>query len=128
MMPTRASPAPWSAPWPTFWPPEVAALVALDPALAPLAKAASGAALAGGKRMRPAFAYRGWRGVVGSAAPAAPVLPALAALELLHAFALVHDDVMDGSPTRRGLPTVHRAFAAEHAAGQLRESAELRRP
>ena len=36
------------------------------------------------------------------------------ALELLHACALVHDDVIDASATRRGLPTVHRLFAEKH--------------
>ncbi|HET8657647.1 MAG TPA: polyprenyl synthetase family protein [Micromonosporaceae bacterium] len=102
---------------------EVAALVALDPALAPLAEAARAAALDGGKRLRPAFAYWGWRGVAGPAAAVAPVLPAFTALELLHAFALVHDDVMDASATRRGRPTVHRAFAADHLALRLRGSA-----
>jgi geranylgeranyl diphosphate synthase type I len=49
--------------------------------------------------------------------------PALAALELLHAFALVHDDIMDGSPTRRGHPTAHRALTAEHAGRRLRGDA-----
>ena len=34
-----------------------------------------------------------------------------AAFELMHAFALFHDDVMDGSDTRRGLPSAHRRFA-----------------
>jgi geranylgeranyl diphosphate synthase, type I len=48
------------------------------------------------------------------------VVPALAALELLHGFALIHDDVMDGSTTRRGRPTVHQLLAAQHrAAGRL---------
>lgn len=76
--------------------------------------------LRGGKRLRPAFAYWGWRAVadVGDGA-AADVLPAdvlrlVSALELLHACALVHDDVIDASATRRGLPTVHRHFADVH--------------
>jgi geranylgeranyl diphosphate synthase type I len=52
--------------------------------------------------------------------PVESVLPAVSALELMHTFALVHDDVMDGSATRRGAPTAHRIFAAEHAgAGRL---------
>jgi geranylgeranyl diphosphate synthase type I len=68
----------------------------------------------GGKRLRPAFCY--WAFVGAGGAPEAPeVLDACAALELLHAFALVHDDVMDGSPQRRGADTVHVAFAGEHA-------------
>jgi geranylgeranyl diphosphate synthase type I len=52
------------------------------------------------------------------------VLPALAALELMHTFALVHDDVMDDSATRRGLPTAHRIFAGQHARDRGRGSAE----
>ncbi len=99
---------------------EVAALLALDPALEPLAGAAMNAVFAGGKRMRPTFAYWGWRAVAGPAEPPEPVLPALAALELLHTFALVHDDIMDGSPTRRGRLTAHRALAAEHQTQGLR--------
>lgn len=96
---------------------EIAAYDHLDPALGGFARTARDCVLAGGKRMRPAFAYWGWRGVVGPDEPLAPVLPALAALELLHTFALVHDDVMDGSATRRGRPTAHRILADEHAAG-----------
>jgi geranylgeranyl diphosphate synthase, type I len=69
--------------------------------------------LAAGKRLRPAFCYWGWRGAGGADGP--PVLAAAAALELLHASALVHDDVMDGSDTRRGRPSLHRRFAARHA-------------
>jgi geranylgeranyl diphosphate synthase type I len=82
-------------------------LIALDEELRWLARAARDAVV-GGKRLRPTFAHWAWRGVVGEGAPLRPVLPALAALELLHAFALVHDDVMDGSTTRRGRPTAHR--------------------
>lgn len=46
-----------------------------------------------------------------------------AALELLQACALVHDDVMDESPVRRGAPAVHADFARMHRAGRLRGSA-----
>ncbi|ALI27510.1 bifunctional (2E,6E)-farnesyl/geranyl diphosphate synthase [Mycolicibacterium fortuitum] len=72
--------------------------------------------LRGGKRMRPAFAYWGWRSVIEPAdRPAgADVLRLFSALELLQACALVHDDVIDESATRRGLPTVHRVFADRH--------------
>ena len=69
--------------------------------------------LRGGKRLRPAFAYWGWRAVADRDADAS-VLRLFAALELLHACALVHDDVIDDSATRRGLPTVHRLFAQTH--------------
>lgn len=78
--------------------------------------------LAGGKRLRPAFCYWGWRGAGGGDCP--QILAAAAALELLHASALVHDDVMDGSDTRRGQPSLHRRFAARHAEQGWRGSAE----
>lgn len=70
--------------------------------------------LRGGKRLRPAFAYWGWRAVADRSADSG-VLLLFSALELLHACALVHDDVIDASATRRGLPTVHRLFADRHA-------------
>jgi geranylgeranyl diphosphate synthase, type I len=79
------------------------------------------ALLAGGKRLRPAFCYWGWRGT--GAADCPELLAAAAALELLHAAALVHDDVMDGSDTRRGQPALHRRFAAYHAERGWRGSA-----
>src|SRR6476659_3268452 len=69
--------------------------------------------LRGGKRLRPAFAYWGWRAVADSGADPS-ILRFFAALELLHACALVHDDVIDDSATRRGLATVHRLFAEKH--------------
>ncbi|GAB1688201.1 polyprenyl synthetase family protein [Krasilnikovia sp. M28-CT-15] len=93
---------------------QTAALDGVDPALGGFARAARDLVLAGGKRLRPTFAYWGWRGAVDAAEAVDPVLPALAALELMHAFALVHDDVMDDSATRRGHPAVHRVFAAQH--------------
>ncbi len=72
------------------------------------------ALLAGGKRLRPAFAYWGWRGAGGDPAMDDMALRAAAGLEFLQACALIHDDVMDGSDTRRGLPAAHRRFAGVH--------------
>jgi geranylgeranyl diphosphate synthase type I len=72
--------------------------------------------LAGGKRLRPAFAYWGWRGAGGDDSP--EIVPAVAALEFLQACALIHDDVMDDSDTRRGQPSAHRKFAGLHRAAQ----------
>lgn len=69
--------------------------------------------LFGGKRIRAAFCHLGWRGAGGQAGASA-VRTAAAALELLHAFALVHDDVIDASDIRRGQPTVHRQHAVVH--------------
>ncbi len=69
--------------------------------------------LAGGKRLRPAFCYWGWRGAGGPDCP--EIINAAAALELLHAGALIHDDLMDASDTRRGQPSLHRQFEARHA-------------
>ena len=76
--------------------------------------------VAGGKRLRPAFCYWGWRACGGTDLPA--IFVAAGALELLHASALVHDDVIDASDTRRGRPSVHRRFAAAHAAEHWRGS------
>lgn len=70
--------------------------------------------LDGGKRLRPIFAYCGWR-CARSAAGDAPMITAAASLELLHGCALIHDDVMDGSSTRRGRPSMHASFATMHA-------------
>jgi geranylgeranyl diphosphate synthase, type I len=74
--------------------------------------------LAGGKRLRPAFCYWGFVGAGGNPADEL-VIDAGAALELLHAFALFHDDVMDGSLTRRGEPTTNAKFEASHGANKL---------
>jgi geranylgeranyl diphosphate synthase type I len=71
------------------------------------------AVLGGGKRIRPAVLHWGWRGAGGD--PDDPDIAAIgASLELVHAFALAHDDVMDGSDARRGMATVHRVFEARH--------------
>jgi geranylgeranyl diphosphate synthase, type I len=76
--------------------------------------------------VRPAFAYWGWRAVAPEPGhPADPsVLRLFSALELLHACALIHDDVIDASATRRGLPTVHRLFAESHRASSWLGSPE----
>jgi geranylgeranyl diphosphate synthase, type I len=69
--------------------------------------------LAGGKRLRPAFCQWGYVGLGGNSEDQL-VVDAGAALELLHAFALFHDDIMDGSATRRGEPTTHTLAIQQH--------------
>ena len=71
-------------------------------------------AVSGGKRFRAAFCYWGYRAVRPEVDDEHALVRACAALELLHASALVHDDYMDASDTRRGRPATHRAFATGH--------------
>jgi geranylgeranyl diphosphate synthase type I len=71
--------------------------------------------LRGGKRLRARFVLLGWRGAGLRTTQGA--VGAAAVVELLHACALIHDDVMDGSATRRGAPAVHQAFAQQHRRG-----------
>jgi geranylgeranyl diphosphate synthase type I len=78
--------------------------------------------LAGGKRLRSAFCYWGWRGA--GREECQEIIAASAALELLHASALIHDDVMDASDMRRFRPTVHRQFEGRHAMADWHGSAE----
>ena len=86
---------------------------ALDPDLVEPLRALAQLVGAGGKRLRPAFCHWGFVGAGGD--PADPrVVEAGAAFEMLQAFALVHDDVMDGSATRRGTRTAHLEFADRH--------------
>jgi geranylgeranyl diphosphate synthase, type I len=88
------------------------------------------AAVSGGKRFRAAFCYWGFRAVTGTAyagaddSVEAALVRACASLELLHASALVHDDYMDASDTRRGRPATHRGFAAEHRRDRWRGDPE----
>jgi geranylgeranyl diphosphate synthase type I len=91
-----------------------ARLLDIDAALGDLADAVEAFVLGGGKRLRPAFAYWGYRGAGGL--DGEPVVAAVAALELVQASALIHDDLMDRSDTRRGEPAVHRRFETRHAA------------
>ncbi|WP_235534662.1 polyprenyl synthetase family protein [Nocardioides sp. Soil777] len=74
----------------------------------------------GGKRFRAAFCYWGYRAIRPEVPDEDALARACAALELLHASALVHDDYMDASDTRRGRPAAHRAFEAEHRAAGWR--------
>lgn len=87
-------------------------LAEASPQTLPLIDAAA-AFLSGGKRLRPTFCYWGWRAAGGDPADEALVTVG-AALELFQASALVHDDLIDASDTRRGLPSVHRRFATLH--------------
>ncbi len=86
-------------------------LRAISDDLDPLVSALN-ALLTGGKRLRPAFCHWGWRGAGGADLP--QIATAAASLELLQAGALIHDDVMDASDTRRGRPSAHRRFQSMH--------------
>jgi geranylgeranyl diphosphate synthase type I len=88
-----------------------AQLTGISADLAVLAQVARAAVLNGGKRLRPTFAYWGWRCArPAGAAGEDELVRAAAGLELLHACALVHDDMMDASDTRRGQPAAHVRF------------------
>lgn len=78
----------------------------------------------GGKRFRAAFCWWGHQAYAdGGRVDEAALLRACSALELLHASALVHDDVIDDSDTRRGNPATHVVFASEHASSGWRGDA-----
>ncbi|MEV1287941.1 polyprenyl synthetase family protein [Micromonospora sp. NPDC049679] len=93
----------------------------VDDALLPVAEALEAFVLRG-KRLRPAFAYWGYRGAGG--VDTDQVVATLAALELVQASALIHDDLMDRSDTRRGEPAIHRRFSAQHQAAGWRGDAD----
>ncbi|MGY3206184.1 polyprenyl synthetase family protein [Streptomyces sp. TE5632] len=77
----------------------------------------------GGKRLRTAFAWCGWR-AAGGTGDATALLRTGAALELLQACALIHDDVMDGSPLRRGGPAMHVDLVRMHRTARMTGSPE----
>ena len=87
--------------------------IGTDPDLGPPLTALARLVLGDGKRLRPAFCYWAYVGAGGDHASPA-IVDAGAGFELLHAFALMHDDVMDGSDRRRGLETIHVEFADRH--------------
>lgn len=91
------------------------ALLDLGPEVSDLVDLAK-AFTTGGKRLRPAFCCWGYLAAAGGMEVPDHVLRAAASLDLLHVSALVHDDVMDGSETRRGLPAAHVQLADRHAA------------
>ncbi len=99
----------------------------LDPALAELLDHLRDFVLGGGKRLRPVFCHWGYVAAGGDGEDAA-IVDAGAAFELLQAFALLHDDVMDGSAVRRGAPTAHLAYGDRHRAfgwrGEVRRFGE----
>ncbi|WP_066520546.1 polyprenyl synthetase family protein [Curtobacterium ammoniigenes] len=111
-------------------------LSAISPDLEPFSQFARDL-LAGGKRFRALFCYWGWQAVAGRSGAADPlasgarqttaeaVVTAAAALEIFHAAALVHDDIMDRSDSRRGRPAAHRRFEGEHRLHGWSGDAEL---
>lgn len=82
-------------------------------ALAPLSQTLTAFLANTGKRFRPRLCLGAYRIFAdeGSREPEPNVVHAAVGLELFHSFALVHDDLIDGSPTRRGQPSLHRRLS-----------------
>jgi len=90
--------------------------------LNPVADALGHFLLDSGKRLRPLFASIGFLGAGGELTP--KIIRAASSLELVHVCALIHDDVMDASDTRRGAPAIHKKFEALHQSEKLHGSSE----
>jgi geranylgeranyl diphosphate synthase type I len=89
-------------------------LSAVSSDLAPLADF-SRQFLSGGKRFRATFCYWGAASVGPLSEPGlSTVISAASALEVFHAAALVHDDIIDNSDTRRGAASAHKLFESMH--------------
>lgn len=71
----------------------------------------------GGKRIRPTFLWFGWLAAGGNRYPelTEAVQKVAASLEFVQAGALIHDDIIDASDTRRGNPSAHAYFSSQHA-------------
>jgi geranylgeranyl diphosphate synthase type I len=97
----------------TFLDERLRAVDRLDPAARPPILEIGRLLSAGGKRIRPAFCYWGFRAVGGEdrGDRDEPIVRAAAALELLHTMALIHDDLIDGAKERRGVPSTAAWFA-----------------
>ena len=87
------------------------AVAEADPAAADMVDELIRVVVAGGKRLRPLFCYWGFR--AGGGDDGDEIVRAAASLELLHTFAIIHDDVMDRSALRRGRPATHVALARD---------------
>ena len=87
-------------------------LTSIASELVPVCDALDEFLLDGGKRLRPLFAYAGV--LASGAQPTPEIVRAISSLELLQACALIHDDLMDRSDTRRGKPAIHRHFENLH--------------
>ena len=92
----------------------------IGPELDPVAIGIEKFLLDSGKRLRPLFAYVGYLATGNTVNP--EIVKALSSLELIHVCALIHDDVMDGSDTRRGAPSIHKSFEAMHIKENLNGS------
>jgi len=86
----------------------------IAPELKPTAGSLSDFVINGGKRFRPLFATVGAMGAGSDLSQSE--IRAFASLELLQACALIHDDLMDASDTRRGEPAIHKLFESIHIA------------
>lgn len=89
---------------------------AADPLFFELFDAVVDLALAGGKRVRPYMAYLMYQSATGEEPTD---FQPLIALELFHVFGLIHDDIIDGGDSRRGVPTLHRKMIDERYAGNI---------
>jgi geranylgeranyl diphosphate synthase, type I len=96
-------------------------LTEIGPELEPVAAALKDFLLQSGKRFRPLFASVGYLGTGSSLSP--ELFSALSSVELIHVCALIHDDVMDASDTRRGAPAIHKHFENLHHEKKLSGSA-----
>jgi geranylgeranyl diphosphate synthase, type I len=94
----------------------------ISPSATPLVEAIAGL-VSGGKRMRAVLAWWGWQGAGGDASDWR-IVDAGVSLELFQAAALIHDDILDRSDTRRGAPSIHRNFEARHRRAGWRQDPE----
>ncbi len=97
-------------------------LRAIGSELEPVADALGRFLLESGKRLRPLFAVIGFLGAEGRLTP--EIIRGISSLELVHVCALIHDDVMDCSDTRRSAPSIHKQFEAIHRSQNLHGSSE----